>query len=270
MTFSSYIPKLKGNAKTINIGAKIDGKPVGLLIIEKERGKAKILSIFVTKENRKKNVGKGLIEMGINTLIPLGLKTLEIEYCSSLKESKDVELFFKKIGWGSPRRTDLVVRCSRALKKSKYFNKNIKFPQGFNAIDWKQISKEDLLGMKSINSPKYLSPLENIEKVYSDCSFILKKGEEVIGWMIAYEHFAGVDAIDFGKLFIVPKMQGKGLGFLLMAHSIKKFFSSKEEDRVGFFKLNFKNKVMIKMYKAILRDYVISEEEMLKFTKKII
>lgn len=268
MTFSSYIPKLKSNKSTVGIGAKISTLPVGLILIEKQNVSAKILSIFVEEKYRNIGIGSELLKEASKRLKRKKINSMEVEFCSNLKEVKAIFKLFLKAGWKGPIKTSIAARCSKELEASKYLQTNVVFPKNFKVVKWSKLEKSEEEELAKIRSPKYLNPLENRDKVFAKGSFILKKDEEVVGWIISYDHFVGADAVDFGKLFIVPKLRDEGLGFQLLLLSLQHYLKIEGESRPGFFKINLTNRVMMKIYEKMLKPYLLSEDLMLKFSTK--
>lgn len=184
----------------IALGARVEGKPVGLALIqhltsyrETSEATTRLYSIFVAKDHRRKGIGRALIEHALASASQASSFQLLAEYSNLMSNQKGFERFLAASGWEPPKllelrlgalaecTKDLAVAWAPMMKRAKR--------KGYASTLWCEITPEDRKVAQKLaeNDPfarRY--PFWQYEKhIDPKLSLALRLNGELVGWVLA-------------------------------------------------------------------------------------
>lgn len=228
------------NRNLLAITASQDNKPVALLLTYLPLGKniGEIVSVYVTHEYRRRQIGSHLVELLKEYAKKHELKQIGIVYPSSIPDSPCIEGFLNKNNF-SGKRFMLAEFIFDSLKfHPPWFLRNYQMPKDFEVFPWYQLSYEEAQSLKEKYSkniiPFDVYPLARPGIFEPLNSLGLRYKGEVIGWMVNSR--TASDIINYNTLYIDYDFQSIGYAIYLLVDSLN--IHKQTQIKWGIFKVS--------------------------------
>jgi len=207
----------------IALAAVENEKPLGLLLATATESFyiAKIHSLYVEETKEQLLISAHLMSYLEQELKKTSCIMIQMFY---LSDSQDLmKPLLQKLHWMDP-----FPIASRYLFEGKIFQpswlyKKYRYPADIFSLPWQTLSeneKKELLRQKNQSRfPAEISPFLNETDIEPLNSLVLKKNEEIIGWMIT--HRINPLTIRYSALYILPKYQFTSLSTKLLIDAIQ-------------------------------------------------
>jgi len=265
---SIFFEKLKDGEHLLAFAAFEEEKPVGLIfgyaypLIEQ----GFIRSIFVAPEHRRQGIGKRLLSALTECFQAHNIQLLEWKFNSWEKEIEPFKALLKRAGWSQPSIfVERYLFASETFSPSWFEAADPVLPKQYKIFLWKYLNPKSAEKIRRLVQPNSvladLSPFDDIYPLETLNSLGLRRGKEVVGWMIT--HRISEDTIRYSALYIHPELRGIGPAIALLKESIRRHIKSKV--KYGLTEINLKRtpKYWIQFVKkrlapsAIRIDYVL-------------
>lgn len=214
------------------IGAYKNNQLIGLAVATYAMSTkmAALESILVLKEERRKGIGRKLLEHLENLLIANGTLSISVEYTLN-EESRDFSSLLKKQSWNSP-----YVYMNRFVFDSYTFDAPWLYQHpllnpNLQIFEWKEINESEKRILKiqhdQYSFPRQISPLTREEIIEPSNSFGIRdlNQQRVIGWMLTYR--MAPDWLRYEKIYVEEKYRPSGLFIILLSKAILRQIESK-------------------------------------------
>ena len=213
----------KINFSYLGFAAYEENLPIGLILATEVAGLADIKSLFVDENYRHKGTAKKLMMAMEQHLKNLNCIVVYMQYESHIKNAKELEQILQACEWDEPKPF-----INRYLYKGADFNppwisKNYKLPKEFVIFPWIELTAKDKNELRrredEWNFPAVISPFLNEKQIEYANSFGIKKGDEIIAWIIT--HRLNESTIRYSSLYIEPEYQFRGFSIFLLIKAMK-------------------------------------------------
>lgn len=200
-------------------------KPIALLIgtTTATHYIAEIHSLFVTKEERHKNIGFSLLEKFEETVKELGSILILMHFSSEIEGKEDLEHLISLRNWKKP-----LPEIQRYFFDGKTFNPNWILPDysygdQIHRSMFHEITENEKAMIKRWEEegrfPSEVSPFINEENIEPINSFLLKKENNIIGWIIT--HRLNESTIRYSALYVETEYRFTGIAIKLLIDAMK-------------------------------------------------
>jgi N-acetylglutamate synthase-like GNAT family acetyltransferase len=186
----------------------------------KSKNEAELISFVVHPEFRNLGFGTHLMEATFAMSKMLKIQSIFLKYRTYWKSNQHWELLLEKTGWSNP---ELQLWYFTLPDINTLFHKEwvkqSRIDAPYSIEEWnnecmdklkKTLSEEDWKG----RVPRALSPFQMPALILPHVSLLLKKDEEVVGWLIC--HLLQEDIVQATTVYVHPE-KAKGQGLNLMA-----------------------------------------------------
>ncbi len=203
-----------------------ENKVFGSTIINvKSKTEAEVISFAVHPEFQHLGFGKKMMDAMFEICKILKLNALFIKYRTYWKSTAFWESLLDNSGWSEPE-IQLwyysMPDINTQFGNDWYINSKLSAPYSVDAWDEFSLSKlKETLRKPDWKDmvPQALSPFQMEDMILQHASLLLKKGDEVVGWLIC--HLLQDDIVQATTIYVHPK-KAKGQGMSLMAEAAKR------------------------------------------------
>jgi GNAT superfamily N-acetyltransferase len=251
-------------SEVVAVGAAFLGKPRGLALAayHHETHTAYVLDLVVAKPYRKLGVGTHLLQHLETSLHSQGCERLFVSYRKD-DHTPALERVLHKTGWQPPQTDRLLFWASKAIIEAPWMN--LPLPSGYSFFPWEELtpSEQEALAQRHATQTggwwtEGLSPFSYpLETLDTTTSLGLRRGNEVVGWMLNRPLAAGI--LEYSILFVSQPLQRRGYGIRLLAESIKRQYAEYGEEGGGGVSPN--NVVMVRFVERRMGQWLIDRSE---------
>ncbi|HEX2916147.1 MAG TPA: SDR family NAD(P)-dependent oxidoreductase [Chloroflexia bacterium] len=244
---------------TVAIGASVLDIPVGLVLasLDPARQTVKVISIFVGSHQRKRGIGKALLEKLEKVTREKGYTRAELNYLENLPACQALENLLGKCGWSKPALTGLTFEMTPGKDetgKPKADLSSLTLPEGCTLFKWAdltEIDKAQILELvstdsryKGIKTPRFedFEPLNSLGLRYQG---------QIVGWQLTSR--LRPDTIAYDGLFVRSDIRNQAGGNSLMLHAVA--LQQQSAIPVLHWQIEIFQKHMIKLVENIVSPY---------------
>ncbi len=258
----------------VTMAASHQGHFIGLALAEvRPAGDlARVLSLFVAPEHRRRGVGDTLLAHLEHALAREGCTEVMLAYRSDWPSVPAIERLLQRHGWTPPQTRMLICKASTERIVEAPWLDRASLPAGFTLFPWSELTPQEREAIQRRQEtegwyPPVLTPFQEEERLEPLNSVGLRYKGRVVGWMIT--HRTAPDTIQYTSLFVEPELQGQGRALPLLAEAIRRQVAVGDEVPYGIFQVEAENEVMIKFVNRYLRPYLISLAELRRSRKSL-
>jgi GNAT superfamily N-acetyltransferase len=210
----------------VAVGAAFLGKPRGLALAlyHHEQHTARLLDLVVAKPYRGAGVGSHLLHALHVALAARGCTKVYALYRTDA-HTPALERVLARNGWDAPRTDRLLFWGGRELVNARWMQR-ARLPAGYTVFPWVELTDHERAALEQRHAQQEggwwregLSPFSfAMEELDAVTSLGLRRGNEIVGWMLNRLLEAGI--IGYDVLFVSPELQRSGYGIRLLAASI--------------------------------------------------
>ena len=220
--------RCENDPRMMMIGASIDGRPVGLAVMlrDEDDESALLESIFVDPPYRGRGVGRRLLEAVEAKCFEESVKTLSGSWYDDAPSAASVAGLIGRSGWSDPETVTSVHRGGRPLlEHADRTSRKWSCRPGFAIESWSELSAVDLEQIERLKKTHGISiglhpEGESMLPVSASTSVVLRRGGEVVGWMV--HHVLGSETLRYSSLWLHPDLIGRGLGIAIAIESSRR------------------------------------------------
>lgn len=260
----------------VTMGASHQGRFIGLALAEvlPAGDVARVLSLFVAPEHRRKGVGTSMLAHLEHALAREGCTHATLSYRSNWPSAPVLKRLLEKRGWPPAGARLLICKTSTERIAEAPWLDDVTLPKGFSVFPWTELRSEEEAAMQRRQReedggwyPRTLTPFQAEERLEPLNSLGLRRNGEVVGWMIT--HRTAPDTIQYTSLFLAPELQGQGYGLPLLAEAIRRQVAVAEEIPHGIFQVEVENEPMTRFLNRYLRPYMVSLADLRRSRKRL-
>lgn len=227
MTYDLFQPLLMNLNDTdlIGLGAYHRKTPCGFVLAHCDHAakSARILSLYVQKEHRNRRLGSTLLQKIQDTIRPLEIDSVNIEYRTDKPTTKSLERILAVQCWFPPETILKIGETHGTPFNSPGFDK-LTFPEGFSVFPWIQISEHEKLQVKDLldNDPRYpaeFSPFTEQASIEPANSLGIRCRGSIVGWIIT--HRIDPQTIRYTKVFVRLDFMKFGIAAIALNKAIQ-------------------------------------------------
>ncbi len=209
----------------IGVLATHNRKPVGLILATSESSQTiyRIHSFLVHPQFQRQGIGLNLLkEIEAHSRKRGGLK-IEGMYRSHWKSVSFIQKILKVQQWETPK-PQLIIAKDEVSKALNYFSKSSQILDEFSIYSFTQLKKSDIEFIQQNQRNKQwfdstLNPFVEQNSIDKKSSFLLKKEQEIIGWIVS--HRINKELNEWTSLFIDPKYRTFKLTYALIQYALR-------------------------------------------------
>ncbi|GLR16783.1 GNAT family N-acetyltransferase [Portibacter lacus] len=234
----------------------------------KSKEQAEMISFVVHPNHRHQEYGSRLMEATYKMSELLKLKTISLQYRTYWQSIAEWEQLLDKTGWSESKLLlyyFTLPDINTQFEKDWFKNAVISAPysvEAWNESSFTQLKetliREDWQG----KVPATLNPFQMTKMVLPHSSLLLKKGDEVVGWLIC--HLLQKDIVQATTLYVHPD-KAKGQGMALMAEASRR----RKLGAQVIFMVEKHNKIMLNLVNKHFAGGKTNQYELLSRQKKI-
>lgn len=212
----------------VMIGAFVDDRPAGLAVVlcNADNESALLESIFVDPSARRRGAGRRLLETTEAICIDRSIRTLRGTWYHDAPSASSIGSLIEACGWSSPEEKSTVHRGGRrVLEHLDRTSRAWRPPEGFRLESWSDLSDTEIESLGALRGrheiPIGLHPEgESMLAVSASTSVVLRRGEEIVGWML--NHLIGCETLRYSSLWLRPDLIGRGFGISITIESSRR------------------------------------------------
>jgi cholest-4-en-3-one 26-monooxygenase len=195
MTFGHYRPLVQSvgaDPNVLAIGATVGERPVGLILgqIEKNGTTAKLQSVYVLPEHRRKRVASALLQLLERATSERGCVALQAVYASGRQSTPVIEHLLTENGFGPPSTRSMIVKFSEDILSAPWMAYR-RLPVSTTIFPWIEVTDEDRRSIAERQErqpwiPEELIPFGWEPGLESQSSLAIRYGGEIEGWLITH------------------------------------------------------------------------------------
>ncbi|MCH2171887.1 GNAT family N-acetyltransferase [Myxococcota bacterium] len=239
MTFPAYRATLLRRIRSENVvacGAKLEGTPVGLALVENLDGQDPTLrSIYVDPDHRRQNLATKLISSIEEISFSRGWKSIRAVFMEGIEQRTDLRRLIAKQNWSEPALRHHVIRISlEDIMKSPWMQRRRPLPPDFQVFPWKDLTSEEIDSLQNDHREKawpdsQVFPFRYGPKFEPNTSFGVRFQGRVVGWVV--NHVYNSNTLRFTCSFLREDLQKLGRLVELYARSVDRMKSSTNFER---------------------------------------
>ncbi len=217
-------------------------QPIGLILASSESTQTiyRIHSFLIHPSFRQQQIGTTLVQELEKNTQQRGGKQIEGIYRSHWKSVPFIQQILKRQEWSEPK-AQLIFANGKVADALAYFDKSGELSNTFSFLPFTQLKKSDLefIQQKQTNTSWFapeLHPLIEQSTIHTECSFLLKREAEIIGWIVS--HRLQADLNEITAFFIDKKYTSYKLAYRMihavltkqLALNIPKFLTTSKMD----------------------------------------
>ena len=216
LTFPRYRPLLaSAGIEMVAVGASCGGGPIGLALAR--LGGAGLLSLFVSRDFRRRGTGNSLLERLEVSLAERGCRAVSTVWMSGSAGARSFALLLHRRQWSAPERRMVVYRSTfDRLADAQWIHAFSRLPDGFAITPWARLKPQQLTALRqSIRFerwiPSDLNPFDfagaGIDGAPAEpaLSLACTYWDDVVGWSFA--HRTGDLTARISCTFVRPDLQ---------------------------------------------------------------
>lgn len=195
-------------------------QPIGLILASSESTQTiyRVHSFLVHPSFRQQGIGKTLVNQLEKNSQQRGGKKIEGIYRSHWKSVPFIQQVLQAQQWTKPK-AQLIFANGNVADALVYFGKSGQLPNTFSFLSFIQLKKSDIAYIQNkqkINQwfAPDLHPFLAQKTIHPDCSFLLKKDKEIIGWIVS--HRLKADLNEITAFFIDEKYRSYKLAYRMI------------------------------------------------------
>jgi uncharacterized protein (TIGR03032 family) len=250
------------------------GQFVGLALAEvlPAGDTARVLSLFVAPEHRRRGVGAAMLAHLERALIREGCTRVTLAYRTNWPSVPAIERLLQKRGWSAPQTRMLICKTSTERIAEASWLDQASLPDGFTVFPWSELTpqeREEIQRRQEAEEwyPRVLTPFQEEERQEPLNSLGLRHQGQVVGWMIT--HRSAPDTIQYTSLFVQPELQGQGRALPLLVEAIRRQVAVAGDVPYGIFQVEVENEPMTKFLNHYLQPYLTSLAELRRSRKSL-
>ena len=210
--------------KVIAIGAVCESEPIGLALAKlyPNINHAEIMSLYVVRKHRNKNVGTQLFREVEQACIREGGKVLTFMYRKEDRYALAHEAILKKQNWAPSVPFMEQYLFDAFLFHPPWLVHRPKIPRQCKVFLWKNLKKQEKERLDYLYEQGHYGSIvhpffeENLIEPLN--SLGMRKKGEIVGWLIT--HRVSLEALKYSALFIRPDLQFRGSSMRLLIDAI--------------------------------------------------
>ena len=247
---------------------------LGLAEVFPRGDRARILSLYVQPEHRRRGVGTALLAHLERALTQENCARVTLFYRSHWSSVPAIERLLEKRGWTPPRAHLLIGKTTTERIAEAPWLYESRLSHGLSVVPWTELSAEAAAAIRRRQEeeeggwyPRMLNPFQVEDRIEGLNSLALRRDGEVVGWMIT--HRTAPDTIQYTSLFLDPELQGQGCGLPLLAEAVRRQVEAAEEIPNGIFQVAVGNRAMTAFLNRHLRTYLNAIKELRRSHKRL-
>lgn len=251
----------KLNEPLLGVIAQWQGKPVGLVLVEKRDSQNGLVVCWnVIKSHHNHGLGRELIEQIELFSKSNDINKLTLSFRWDTPFRPQISKTLQHLGWQSPKQELMLYKFSPAIFMQMPWCQTMHLPSKLEIFSWKTLSSQDkhhiLDRQKQSNwYPVEYAPLFDGPEFEPATSIGLRLQGEVVGWLIT--HQVSADVIEYSSLFVSLELQGLGRGIHLIVEAVKRQHAHKVAHAI--FQVQVKNTQMISFVGRRMSETIISQ-----------
>jgi GNAT superfamily N-acetyltransferase len=269
LTFPKYRRLLLNNGKldtrTVAVGASESGQPIGLALAEIGQfgQQAKVLSIYVAPQHRRKGVGTALLTHLEEELASAGCTSATLQYMTDQESLAAFERLLQTCHWNPPQFQQLVCKCDRRTLTAPWLNMEFMLPPSFQIVPWEDITPDEKIWIQQSNQANSWIPPDLLPSIHEEDfeplnSLGMRYQGRVIGWLIT--HRLAVDTIRYTCSYIRQDLQKAARIIPMYAEAVKRQKTAMPDSK-AIWTVPKSHASMIAFVKKRLASYMVSLEE---------
>ena len=198
-------------------------RPIGLILASSESTQTiyRIHSFLVHPSFREQKIGARLVEALEKNIQERGGKKIEGVYRSHWQSVPFIQRILQQQEWATPN-PQLIFVNGEVANALAYFKKPGQLLSTFSFLYFTQLKKSDIqiIQQKQNNNHWFdpdLHPFMEQSTIHTACSFLVKRGTEIIGWIVS--HHLRPDLNEITAFFIDKKYRSYKLAYQ-MIHTV--------------------------------------------------
>ena len=224
---------------------------------------AKLLSVLVDAAHRQKGLASTLVHQFLEWACA-NCAAAEMRYTTRGQHVPAMEALLAKTKWPSPQTSMIFTRADpvRFLTQDWVQRQLAREPRSAEPFSWEEITPTQRASIarrvEAGSIPSEVSPLWDEENIVPDISIGLRRGDEVVGWMVCHTIPALPRYIRYSRSFASIQQDARGNGPWLMAHAVQRHVKSSifQQNPRAMFDLLPDNKPMMMLFDKRMRDYM--------------
>lgn len=251
----------KPNEPLLGIIAHWQGKPAGLIIMEKQTAENGLVLVWhVLKPHQGFGLGRKLVEQLERYVRSTEVHSLTLSFREDSRFRSQINKTLQRLGWQAPKKELMLYKFSPKQFMQMPWCQHLHLPKAFEIFSWDTLTKTEkqhiLTRQQQTNwypagfSPQFESPgFEALNSVG------LRYQGEVVGWMVT--HRVHPNVIEYSSLFVSPERQSLGRGYHLMVESVRRQHSLGIAH--GIFQVQANNKAMLSFVERRMAKTIVSQ-----------
>jgi len=195
-------------------------QPIGLILASSEFTQTiyRIHSFLVHPSFRQQGIGRNLVQAIEKNIQQRGGKKIEGMYRSHWQSVPYLQQILQQQNWTNPK-NQLIYVNGKVANALAYFDSSNQKNNTFSFLSFTQLKKSDLEFIQKKQAFKQwfapnLHPLIAQKTIHPDCSFLVKRETEIIGWIVA--HRLQADLNEITAFFIDEKYRSYRLAYQMI------------------------------------------------------
>jgi uncharacterized protein (TIGR03032 family) len=215
---SSALARIQG--ELLGLSAMAAGVMVGFAIAERRAaGGAKLLSLKVAPDWRRRGIGTGLLQRLMVFLAREGIAPLTLRYKASPEISACFEPILSRLGWSKPH-TDFVLLEGRSeqLAAIDWADRHpITAP--YSLLPWQGLTAEQRAQAAALEAPPELQPPTDLQGLEPSIGLALLHYNVPVGWLLA-QRICPV-SVRYISLFVAPAHRGRARALAMLVEGFR-------------------------------------------------
>ena len=198
-------------------------QPIGLILASSESTQTiyRIHSFLVHPSFRQQQIGITLVQELEKNIQVRGGKKIEGMYRNHWQSKPFLQRILQQQQWAIPK-PQLIFVNGKVADALAYFNKFGQLANTFSFLSFAHLKKSDIIFIQNKQNNNHwfdadLHPFMEQSTIHTDCSFLLKREKEIIGWIVS--HHLQPDLNEITAFFIDKKYRSYGLAYR-MIHTV--------------------------------------------------
>ncbi|MEM8960966.1 MAG: GNAT family N-acetyltransferase [Acidobacteriota bacterium] len=261
LTFPRYRPLLdQASRDTIILVARVPFRSIGLALVTlpPDRSEAKLMSIAVDADYRRRGVATALLTRLADELRALGVPRMHGIFRTGTPSTEAIESLLATCAWSPPRDRLWLFKAHLQSVEGEWLY--LDPPKGCRFFPWRELTSSqrqqvEALGLDDIETPFYeeaiVEPANSVGLVRGD--------DEVVGWMVT--HRVMPDMIRYSRLWLHPSLRGQAAGQAVLGRALLWHRDLLADQAVwGVWNVAVDNQAMLKLQEARLSTWLVSAE----------
>jgi GNAT superfamily N-acetyltransferase/L-amino acid N-acyltransferase YncA len=222
LTFPSLAPGSaawnKINGELLGISASDNGTLVALALAECKPDKtARLISLFVSPNQRRQGIATRLISHLSKFLQQQGLTNLSVNYQAPHQRPGTIDRLLPRLGWSTPQQIYLLLKGEADKLAAITWPERFPLPEGYRLVPWRSEYAATALELQSGDN---LTGAIQSNQLEPQVSLALLHHKTLVGWVLVER--SNANATRFSSVFVDKGHRSRGQALNLLVHAFRK------------------------------------------------